>query len=70
MSLEALGGATAAFASSVGRSEAPEALSESHRSLSQGSSAAVSDILNNPDKFFYWIIEVLQSRPTRMNIVS
>ena len=31
----ALGGAIAPIASSVGRSEAPKALSESHRSLSQ-----------------------------------
>ena len=38
---EALGGAIAPIASSVGRSEAPKALSESHRSLPQESPAAV-----------------------------
>ena len=49
---EALGGAIAAIASSVGRSEA---LSESHRSLPQGNPATVSDILDNPEKGFSWL---------------
>ena len=42
---EALGGAIAPIESSVGRSEAPKALSESHCSLPPGNPAAVSDIL-------------------------
>ena len=36
----------APIASSVGRNEAPKALSESHRSLPQGNHVAVSDILD------------------------
>ena len=52
---EALGGMTAPIARSVRRSEAPKALSESHRSLPQGNPAALSDILDNPEKsvFFF-----------------
>ena len=44
---EALGGATAPIASSVGRSEAPKALSESHRSLLQENPAAVRVFLGD-----------------------
>ena len=52
---KALGGVIMPIASSVGLSEAPKALSESHRSLHQGKLAAVSDILDNPEKnvFFF-----------------
>ena len=42
---EALGGAIALIASSVGRSEAPKAVRESHRSLPLGNLDTVSDIL-------------------------
>ena len=38
-----LGGTKAPIESSIGRSEAPRALSESHRSLPQGNPATVSD---------------------------
>ena len=43
----------------IGRCEAPKSLSESYRSLptAQPAPAAVSDILDTPD-FFFWIIEV------------
>ena len=47
---EAFGGVTAPVASSVGRSEAPQVLSESHRSLPPGNPAAVSHILDNSEK--------------------
>ena len=47
---EALGGAIAPIASSVGRSEAPKALSESHRSLPQENPAAISFLFNNLEK--------------------
>ena len=40
---EALGGAIAPIASSVGRSESPKALNESHRNLPQVSAATASD---------------------------
>ena len=45
-------GKIAPIASSVGRSEAPKALSEFHRSLPQGNPLAVSDILDNLEKAF------------------
>ena len=44
---EALGGARAPIASTVGQSEVPKALSVSHRSLPQGNTATLSDILDN-----------------------
>ena len=50
---EALGGAIAPIASSVGQNEAPKALSESHLSLPQGNPAAVSDILDNSEKSLF-----------------
>ena len=47
-------GATAPITSSVGRSEAPKALSESHRSLPQENPAAVSDSLPRFFNIILW----------------
>ena len=41
-------------ASSVGRSEAPKAFSESHHSLPRGNPAVISDILYNLEKSFFF----------------
>ena len=62
-----LGSATTPIASE--RSEVPKSLSESHSSLPQGKPAVVSDFLGNPEKIcFFRIIEVFESRPTKIDI--
>ena len=65
---KALGNATAAVAGSAGRSEATEALSESHRSLPRENPAVLSDKLDNPEKMVFRIIEVFRSLPTKIVI--
>ena len=63
--IEALGGAKAQMASSMGRSEAPTALRECHSSKPQGNPAAVSYIIDNQEKIFSHITEAFRSRPTK-----
>ena len=62
---KALGGEIAPIPSIVVQTEAPKALRELHRSLPQENTATVSDNLDNPD---FFMIEVLWSRPMKMDI--
>ena len=50
----ALGDAIAPIATSVGQSEELKALSKLHRSLPEGNPAAISDILDNREKYIFF----------------
>ena len=81
---EALGGALAPIANSVGRSEAPKALNESHRSLPQGKPAAESNnhntekipdyrgfpVLLNRNWHLIWILQVKIHKSKEKNTLS